>query len=268
VFIFLLTLTHVNHAFAYGSYVQAPAGTTVNNNSVDITYTASGLDTFCYAINGDTFTNGIIGVAVQIVPDSEFPVFSSAQVSLPQYIKFQKNAGTGDIFDIHLNKTQTNAIYAIVPYCASIFDENSGYLLYASVDDYTFFAYPQYISDVRNPAYNNSPIFSFQMSNNHQNIWVGGSIFGSTTPATLVASVGSGVITTGTSIWPLLAFVGVGIAFVIVWLILDFIWYSIILGQTSKLTSKASWLDKAVYRPYKGYNRLRSRKWNLEHTLK
>jgi len=27
-----------------------------------------------------------------------------------------------------------------------------------------------------------------------------------------------------------------------------------------------AWLDRATYKPYKGYNRFRSRKWNMEHT--
>lgn len=35
-----------------------------------------------------------------------------------------------------------------------------------------------------------------------------------------------------------------------------------------KLVSKfGSWLDRKMYLPYKGYNRLRSKKWNLEHTM-
>jgi hypothetical protein len=27
-----------------------------------------------------------------------------------------------------------------------------------------------------------------------------------------------------------------------------------------------AWLDRMTYKPYKGYNRWRSRKWNMEHT--
>lgn len=38
---------------------------------------------------------------------------------------------------------------------------------------------------------------------------------GSTTPADLVASVATSVQTTGTDIWPLIAFVGIPLAFVI-----------------------------------------------------
>lgn len=30
----------------------------------------------------------------------------------------------------------------------------------------------------------------------------------------------------------------------------------------------ASKIDRMTYKPYRGYNRLRSEKWNLEHTLK
>jgi len=39
----------------------------------------------------------------------------------------------------------------------------------------------------------------------------------------------------------------------------------LILGQTF---TSWSWLDRMTYKPYKGYNRFRSRKWNLEHTMK
>lgn len=29
-----------------------------------------------------------------------------------------------------------------------------------------------------------------------------------------------------------------------------------------------AWLDRHTYLPYKGYNRFRSRSWNMEHTMK
>jgi len=46
-------------------------------------------------------------------------------------------------------------------------------------------------------------------------------------------------------------------------------------GQTTglsralyKVNSRAgAWWDHETYRPYKGYNRLRSQKWNMEHTM-
>lgn len=50
---------------------------------------------------------------------------------------------------------------------------------------------------------------------------------GSTTPADLLASVTSGVQTTGTSLWPLFTFVGIGVAFVIASYVVSFIRHSI-----------------------------------------
>jgi len=38
-------------------------------------------------------------------------------------------------------------------------------------------------------------------------------------------------------------------------------------GTTSWLGSHWALYDRMTYRPWKGYNRLRSRKWNSEHTL-
>lgn len=46
---------------------------------------------------------------------------------------------------------------------------------------------------------------------------------GSTTPAALVASVTTGVQTTGASLWPLFAFVGIGLAFTIGGYVITFI---------------------------------------------
>jgi len=40
--------------------------------------------------------------------------------------------------------------------------------------------------------------------------------------------------------------------------------YTIITGQSG---IGWAWLDKMTYKPYKGYNRLRSKKWNMEHTM-
>lgn len=50
---------------------------------------------------------------------------------------------------------------------------------------------------------------------------------GSTTPADLLASVTTGVQDTGASLWPLFAFVGIGIAFVIAGYVISFIRKSI-----------------------------------------
>lgn len=46
---------------------------------------------------------------------------------------------------------------------------------------------------------------------------------GSTTPADLVAAVTSGVQDTGVALWPLFAFVGIGLAFTIAGLVVSFI---------------------------------------------
>lgn len=73
---------------------------------------------------------------------------------------------------------------------------------------------------------------------------------------------------TGVSIWPLFALLGIPIAFILAYYLLDFIYYSVIMGQSSKLSSMSPKLDRAVYLPYKGYNRLRSREWNRSNTLK
>jgi len=46
---------------------------------------------------------------------------------------------------------------------------------------------------------------------------------GTTTPADLLASVTSGVQDTGTALWPLFSFVGIGLAFVIAGYVVAFI---------------------------------------------
>lgn len=46
---------------------------------------------------------------------------------------------------------------------------------------------------------------------------------GTTTPADLLASVTSGVQDTGTALWPLFSFVGIGLAFVIAGYVVSFI---------------------------------------------
>ncbi len=78
-------------------------------------------------------------------------------------------------------------------------------------------------------------------------------------------SLQASVQATGVSIWPLFYLIGVPLAFILAYYILDFLYYSIYLGQTSKISSRWPYLDKMVYLPYKGYKRLRSRKWNREN---
>jgi len=55
---------------------------------------------------------------------------------------------------------------------------------------------------------------------------------GSTTPATLIASVTTGVQTTGESLWPLFGFVGIALAFTIAGFVIAFIRKSVG-GRTS-----------------------------------
>jgi len=50
---------------------------------------------------------------------------------------------------------------------------------------------------------------------------------GSTTPQDLLASVTSGVQDTGTSLWPLLVFVGIGLAFTIAGYVISLIRQSV-----------------------------------------
>ena len=50
---------------------------------------------------------------------------------------------------------------------------------------------------------------------------------GSTTPGDLLASVTTGVQDTGSSLWPLFSFVGIGLAFVIAGYVISFIRKSI-----------------------------------------
>lgn len=53
---------------------------------------------------------------------------------------------------------------------------------------------------------------------------------GSTTPSDLLASVTTGVQTTGTSLWPLIVLVGIPLAFVIGGMVISFIRHSV--GRT------------------------------------
>lgn len=56
---------------------------------------------------------------------------------------------------------------------------------------------------------------------------------GSTTPQDLLASVTTGVQDTGTALWPLLVFVGIGLAFTIGGLVIGFI-RSSVRGRSSR----------------------------------
>lgn len=38
-------------------------------------------------------------------------------------------------------------------------------------------------------------------------------------------------------------------------------------GTTSRFSHLFPWIDHLTYKPYKGYNRLHSRKWNMTHTF-
>lgn len=55
------------------------------------------------------------------------------------------------------------------------------------------------------------------------------------------------------------AVIGIGVAY----LVFNSGWH---LLQGTTFTSWA-WLDRMTYKPYKGYNRFRSRKWNMENTM-
>jgi hypothetical protein len=61
---------------------------------------------------------------------------------------------------------------------------------------------------------------------------------------------------------------GIPIIFYIGYLLGDFIKYTVIGGRTSIISSKISFLDHTPFvKPYKGYNRLKSKQWNIENTL-
>lgn len=120
--------------------------------------------------------------------------------------------------------------------------------------------------------YTGSVLFTldFTATNPPTNIWGSNSGFWGDDFSTvdIKDSLQASVQATGVSIWPLLYLAGVPLAFAIAYYLLDFLYYSIYLGQTSKISSQSPYLDKMVYRPYKGYNRLRSRAWNRANTLK
>jgi len=61
------------------------------------------------------------------------------------------------------------------------------------------------------------------------------------------------------------AVIGVAIAYYLFKFAINQIWHFD--GTTNWLGSKWSWYDHLTYKPYKSYNRMRSRKWNMEHTM-
>jgi len=61
----------------------------------------------------------------------------------------------------------------------------------------------------------------------------------------------------------LTATIGIAIAYYL----FCWFWRVIPLAIEGKTWTRWSWLDRHTYKPYKGYNRLRSRKWNMEHTM-
>jgi len=66
----------------------------------------------------------------------------------------------------------------------------------------------------------------------------------------------------------LLAILGVVIVVGVGYLVFDFFYKTIIQGRTSKISSKIMFLDHVPFvKPYKSYNRLRSKDWNINHTM-
>jgi len=61
------------------------------------------------------------------------------------------------------------------------------------------------------------------------------------------------------------AVVGVGVAYLVFCFGLNAVWHAD--GTTNWLGSHWSAYDHLTYKPYKNYNRFRSRKWNMSHTL-
>lgn len=112
--------------------------------------------------------------------------------------------------------------------------------------------------------------WSIQPQNNSNSIWGSSNGFWGDdfTAVDVKESMQASVQATGVSIWPLFALMGIPLAFIIAYYLVDFMYYSVYLGQTSKISSQSPYLDKMVYRPYKGYNRLRSRAWNRANTLR
>lgn len=91
---------------------------------------------------------------------------------------------------------------------------------------------------------------------------------GSTTPSIIISGTYTAIGTTFSPLSVIIALVAVPVTFYIAYILIDFILLTVIQGKTSKLSSKIMFLDHTPFvKPYKGYNRLRSQKWNIENTL-
>jgi len=65
-----------------------------------------------------------------------------------------------------------------------------------------------------------------------------------------------------------LVIIGTAFATGVAYLIFDFGWKTIIQDRTSIVSSKIMFLDHTPFvKPYKSYNRLRSKDWNINHTM-
>jgi len=65
-----------------------------------------------------------------------------------------------------------------------------------------------------------------------------------------------------------LAIISAIIVISLAYLVFDFGWKTIIQGRTSYISSKIMFLDHVPFvKPYKSYNRLRSKDWNINHTM-
>jgi len=84
------------------------------------------------------------------------------------------------------------------------------------------------------------------------------------TPTDISTILTTGMTTFGgQALIVLTALVAIGIAFYVFrwgWSVIR----RMIAGET---VTRWSWLDKKLYKPYKGYNRWHSRQWNVEHTM-
>lgn len=63
----------------------------------------------------------------------------------------------------------------------------------------------------------------------------------------------------------LLIICGAVIGIFVAYCVYSFGW-SLITGRTGFFTSLFPTLDHKIYKPWKGYNRFRSREWNMQHT--
>jgi len=68
-----------------------------------------------------------------------------------------------------------------------------------------------------------------------------------------------------------LAVLGIITAIIVIsvaYLVFNFGYKTLFLGQTSLISSRIQFFDHAPFtKPYKGYNRLRSQSWNIKNTM-